>query len=107
MAVAMASMLRQVDVKYCAISSEVYLSMPLSPSRSGRDNRNKPITVTKYLFKYCLTTSDLKDRFTERKQWDTNWRNCIFKTPFSGNSPPEKATCSQFAMRSECTPRNF
>mmetsp|Transcript_65605 Transcript_65605/g.131725 ORF Transcript_65605/g.131725 Transcript_65605/m.131725 type:complete len:201 (+) Transcript_65605:149-751(+) len=111
MAEAMASMFRHVEEKYCASWSLEYCkaSSPPPPPRrrSGRARRKRPMTVTKYLFKYCRTTSASKDRSIIFRQCARSWSNCRSSTRFSGRSPPRKAICSQFAMSSECLLRNL
>jgi hypothetical protein len=55
-------MLRQVDTKYseiCAVGADARACLP---PRTGNATRYNPITVTKYLLRYCRTTSELKLR---------------------------------------------
>ena len=107
MAVAMASIFLQVEVKYCAIWS--FRSSPISGARKrkGLAMRTSPMTVQKYLFRYCRRTSELKEALMVRRHWVMSSAKEILRTSFSGRSPPKKAICSQLVMSSECFPRKF
>mmetsp|Transcript_57758 Transcript_57758/g.93494 ORF Transcript_57758/g.93494 Transcript_57758/m.93494 type:complete len:222 (-) Transcript_57758:493-1158(-) len=104
-AVAMASMLRHVDTKYCEITSEEELTRPPSP-RTGSATRYSPITVTKYLLRYWRTSSELKLRLRVLRTCSSSSVNFLVMTLCAGISPPKNATCSQFVMSSECAARN-
>mmetsp|Transcript_6757 Transcript_6757/g.18886 ORF Transcript_6757/g.18886 Transcript_6757/m.18886 type:complete len:263 (-) Transcript_6757:802-1590(-) len=103
------SMLRHVDEKYSAIRSLVYGKGPvrLRSTWSGRATKIRPMTVTKYLLRYCRKISHLSDISTVCQQWPNNLSRALSKQRCSGPFPRKNAICSQWVMRAECLQRNW
>mmetsp|Transcript_55536 Transcript_55536/g.130864 ORF Transcript_55536/g.130864 Transcript_55536/m.130864 type:complete len:258 (+) Transcript_55536:900-1673(+) len=104
--VEIASMLRHVLTKYCDTSSGDLVAIPPVPSRTGLATRERPMTVTKYLLRYCRTVSELKLSWVLLRRCERSCCILTLSTRFSGPSPPRNAICSQLAISFECAPRN-